>query len=130
MMNGSIAPLNAPMRTSSRWTPSRVHRAFVKRDVLGDARDRQLARRVNHDVVAGRRQVVFARRGEGQVGERSLAVRAQERHQVAQLLDAPVAEGEPLDLEQHAGDGRIDGQRAHPAHQLDEGAIVVDPLAA
>ena len=85
---------------------------------------------MNEDDVAGGGQVVLARRRERQVAEGPLAVRAQQRHQVAQLLDAGVAEVDPLDLEQHAGHGRIDRQRAQPADHLEEAAIVVDPLEA
>ena len=110
--------------------PQAVHAAFVEGDVGGDAGDRQLAGGVNQDRVAGGGQVVLAGGGERQVAEGSLAVRAQERHQLAQLLDAGVAEVDPFDLEQHAGDGRIDRQRAQPADHLEEVAIVVDPLEA
>ena len=108
---GSIAPLNAPMRTRSTWTPMRSIAALVEGHVLGEAGQRQLARRVQHDRVGRGRQVVLARRRGRRVGEHALAARAQRTAiSVAQLLDARGPEVDVLDLEQHGGDGRVDRQ--------------------
>ena len=130
MMNGSIAPLNSPMRTRSTWTPRRSIARLVEGHVLGDAGQRQLARRVQHDGVAGGGQVVLARRRERRVGEgRACRARAGAPPDRAAPRCGRSRGRASSILSSTPDGGRIDRQRAQPAHQLQEGAIVVDAFS-